>query len=282
MGIETKIEWCDHTFNPWWGCVKIDPECKNCYAASFAKRTGHAVWGGDAPRRFFGPKHWAEPVKWNREAERAGERRRVFCASMADVFENPIGPSRFDMIDTRARLFDLIEETTHLDWLLLTKRPELVTQSVPISWWDAFPLNVFMGTTGGCQATIDDNVPALLEIPAVVHFLSAEPLLGPVDILRYLHDSTCAYGGDTEHRESGIGCTCCAPREVSLDWVITGAESGGGARPMEEAWVRSLRDQCRTSGTSFFYKQKLDGKKHKVSLPILDGQQHSSFPELRS
>ena len=126
MGVETKIAWTDHTFNPWWGCVKVSPGCANCYAETFAKRTGHAVWGAETDRRFFGDKHWAEPVKWNLAAAKAGVRRRVFCGSMCDVFEGP----RPLLDDWRDQLWTLIRYTPNLDWLLLTKRPESLAEAM--------------------------------------------------------------------------------------------------------------------------------------------------------
>jgi len=252
MGADSKIEWTDHTWNPWWGCTKIDPECTHCYANDFAKRTGHQVWGADAPRRLFGAKHWNEPIKWELEAAKAGERRRVFCASMADVFED-----RRDLDEHRARLWKLIALTPHLDWMLLTKRPECMTRLTPEEWREGWPVNVWAGTSGGCQKTADDNVPDLLKVPAQVHFLSAEPLLGPV----VLHEEwTRPWSG--------------------LDLVIAGAESGAGHRGMQEEWVRSLRDQAVRHGLRFFYKQKLDERGHKVSLPLLDGKQWAQLPEV--
>lgn len=133
MGEKTKIAWADHTFSPWWGCVEVSPGCDRCYAREWAKRTGHAVWGTDAPRRSFGDKHWREPLKWYRAALQAGERRRVFCASMADVLERRSGLVGARLDEERKRLWDLIRETKGLgplsstvdmglDWLLLTKR----------------------------------------------------------------------------------------------------------------------------------------------------------------
>lgn len=292
MGADSKIEWCHHTFNPWWGCEKIDPECKNCYAASFAKRTGHAVWGTTSQRRFFGEKHWHEPLKWNEAARRAGERRRVFCASMADVFED-----RDDLLPHRERLFRLIEHCDSLDWMLLTKRPEHMQFFAADVWPGAWPSHVWAGTTGGCQKTIDDNVGELLCVNASVHFLSAEPLLEDVNIRPYLHDSTCWLLGNAPTWDApGPECTCSEPNEVGLDLVITGAESGPGARPMQEAWVRSLRNQIveanagatdylmprnRTRKVAFFYKQKLDERKQKVGLPLLDGRRWAEMPEVR-
>lgn len=218
MGDHSKIEWTDHTFNPWWGCERVSPGCQHCYAEAFSKRTGHAVWGRSAERRFFGESHWRGPLKWDRWAVADGRRARVFCASMADVFED-----RADVADERRRLFALIEETPNLDWLLLTKRPANVLRMVPAAWAEGgWPANVWIGTTVEDQTRADERVPELLKIPAAVRFLSCEPLLGPVELDPAWLD--------------GIG------------WVIAGGESGNGARPMHPEWVRRLRDQCTEVG----------------------------------
>src|ERR1043166_1801812 len=134
MGKNSSIEWTDHTFNPWWGCVKVSPACAHCYAEAWAKRVGQAVWGAAATRRFFGQTHWREPLRWNAEAKREARRRRVFCASMADVFE-----PRKELDAERAKLWALIAATPWLDWLLLTKRPGSVGALVP--WTTAWPAN---------------------------------------------------------------------------------------------------------------------------------------------
>jgi protein gp37 len=127
MGENSKIEWTTHTFNPWWGCTKVSEACKHCYAEAWAKRLGQRVWGPKSKRRFFTDQHWKQPLTWNRKAEGAKERPRVFCASMADVFEN-----QTELESHRRRLWDLIEATPNLDWLLLTKRPMNVKQ---LSGW---------------------------------------------------------------------------------------------------------------------------------------------------
>lgn len=203
MGETTAIGWTDHTFNPWWGCTKIEgpngtgSACDHCYAATFAKRTGHDVWGKDGDRRFFGDKHWNEPLKWERDAA-AGKPgpntgrpdHLVFCASMADVFE-----ARDDLNGERERLWRLIDVTPHLTWLLLTKRPEQVLRRTPWAWRVGqntspphredranWPRNVWIGTTVEDQARADLRIPRLAKIPAPVRFLSCEPLLGPIDL----------------------------------------------------------------------------------------------------
>ena len=217
----SRIEWTTHTFNPWWGCVKVSPACKHCYAESWAKRVGKDVWGIGAERRFFGDKHWAEPLRWNTAAAAEGERPRVFCASMADVFED-----RRDLDQWRDRLWGLIAATPNLDWLLLTKRPDLVSRLTP--WGDDWPSNVWIGTTVEDQDLADERLPELAVLPAAVRFISAEPLLGPVDLGRWAH---------------------------AIDWVITGGESGPKARPTSPSWFRSLLNQCMAADIPFHFKQ---------------------------
>ena len=128
MSADSKIEWTDHTFNIVWGCTKVSPGCKHCYAEGTAVWRGHDVWGPDKPRRLLSDAYWREPLKWNAAAQAAGKTARVFCSSMADVFEDREG------LDERAKLWPLIEETPWLRWLLLTKRPENVRDTVPASW----------------------------------------------------------------------------------------------------------------------------------------------------
>jgi protein gp37 len=226
MGAETEIAWTDHTFNPWWGCQRVSPGCEHCYAETFSKRVGLKVWGPTTERRRFGEKHWSEPLKWDKAAERAGTRARVFCASMADVFED-----RRDLDDERKRLFELIDETPSLDWQLLTKRPENMRRLAPIDWSGGWPENVWAGTTVEDQRRADERVPWLLEVPAVVRFLSCEPLLE--------HTHLCDYAWDVEQ----------------IDWVIVGGESGPGARPCNVDWIRSLVNQCLDAKTAVFVKQ---------------------------
>src|ERR1041385_6040256 len=142
MGDKSQIEWCDATFNPWWGCVEVSAECDRCYARTFAQRLGRATWGKDTPRRFFDDRYWRQPLAWNGKARAAGERRRVFCASMADVLEE-----RDDLETHRQRLWALIRETECLDWLLLTKRAGSLARLIP-SEILALP-NVWPGVTCG-------------------------------------------------------------------------------------------------------------------------------------
>lgn len=228
MGQFSKIQWTHHTFNPWWGCSKRpgDPACHNCYAEAMAKRYGHAVWGSKKPRRRLSDAHWRQPLKWDRDAAAAGVRERVFCASMADVFEG-----RADLDPLRRRLWDLIKLTPNLDWLLLTKRPENIKSMLGL--WPDQRGNVWLGTTAVTQRWYDERLPHLLENRAAVHFVSVEPQMEHIDLRL------------DRYPKSG-------PRPA---WVIDGGESGGKARPFEIEWARSLRDQCREAGVAFFMKQ---------------------------
>ncbi len=228
MGKDSRIEWTHHTFNPWWGCVKVSAACDHCYAETWAKRLGEQVWGAGTPRRFFSDAHWNEPLKWDRDAKIDGRRRRVFCASMADVFEN-----RPDLIEPRRRLLDLIDATPNLDWLLLTKRIHLVRKQLPKGY--DFPSNVWLGTTVENQASAKKRIKYLLDFKSPsVRFLSCEPLLGPVDLSGYL------VRGDSGTR---------------VDWVIAGGESGPGSRPMDPLWPSELQRQCAQADVAFHFKQ---------------------------
>lgn len=178
----SKIEWTHHTFNPWWGCVKVSEACAHCYAERDAKRYGHDVWGPDKPRRFQSDKYWEAPLQWDRDAAQAGEKHRVFCASMADVFEDYQGPNANKLFWERRTLWELIEVTPSLIWLLLTKRPENIIRMVPNDWRRNWPKNVWPGTTTEDQPNANKRIPELLKVPARVRFLSCEPVLGPVNL----------------------------------------------------------------------------------------------------
>lgn len=253
MGADSKIEWTHHTFNPWWGCARVSPGCEHCYAEAFAKRVGRAKWGVNEDRVVTSDKNWREPLKWNAAAEKAGERHRVFCASMADVFE-----SKSELAHWREALWDLIEKTPRLDWLLLTKRPENVASLAP--WGLNWPRNVWLGTTVEDQKRAEERIPILLRIPAAVRFLSCEPLLGPLTLRDYMLPKSagigCWHGGHLHPWEPGERCPPSLDGQPGrIDWVIVGGESGPGSRPMHPDWARSLRDQCASAGVAFHFKQ---------------------------
>lgn len=292
MGAETKIEWAHDTFNAWWGCVRVSPACEHCYAEGLDKRTGGEHWGPEAPRRFFGEKHWNEPRRWNAKAAAEGVRRRVFCSSMADVFERHRDPGINTQMDAaRSRLYRLIDETPWLDWLLLTKRAENIREMLPAEWLETPRPNVWLGTTVEDQRRAEERIPHLLGVPAAVRFLSMEPLLEEVDLEQWIErldhcgscgaengpqkDDECPECGEegtlistwghaqaeryrTRERydlSSAAGRADVDGTSPRINWVIVGGESGPGARPMDPEWARSIRDQCVGAGVPFFFKQ---------------------------
>ena len=256
MAENTKIEWAHHTFNPWYGCQRVGPGCDHCYAEGWAKRSGLVQWGAGADRRRSSDAIWKKPLKWNAEAGRLGVRYRVFCASLADVFDNAV-PSSW-----RADLFQLIERTPHLDWLLVTKRvgnvaPMMLEVARQLFWLDHLdaphlPSNVWLGITVVNQQEADRDIPRLLALPARVRFLSIEPLLGPVDLRFHIFsEPTGNFRSHAGKRQMELR----KPADGGLHWVIVGGESGHGARPMHPKWVRSLRDQCQAADVPFLFKQ---------------------------
>ncbi len=177
----TAIEWTDHMFNPWWGCSRVSPARRFCYADRDAQRYGHQVWPRHGPRRMLSEANWQRPLRWNRDAQRAGTPAKVFCASMADVFED-----HPDVAAPRERLWGLIEATPWLIWQLLTKRPENIAPMVP--WGGGWPPHVWVGTSVENQRYADERIPVLVSAAALarIRFLSCEPLLGPVDLSPWL------------------------------------------------------------------------------------------------
>ena len=289
MSRESKIEWTDATFNPWIGCTKVSPGCANCYAEAWAlrfagpRRAPH--WGDRRPRRRTTAAYWRQPLRWNAKrfmqchacgwrGECAAEligcgacgsstemndaRRRVFCASLADVFDNEVPP------EWRADLFRLIEATPHLDWLLLTKRignaQRLIEQAL-ISMGDpatdvmgGWPWpNVWLGATVVNQEEADRDIPKLLDTPAAVRFVSIEPMLGDIRLGSFLQRSPSQAFVDGRVTPDMPAWTRIG--STAIDWVIVGGESGPKARPMRPSWVRSLRDQCTAAGVPFCFKQ---------------------------
>jgi len=261
----TKIEWCDHTFNPWEGCQKVGPGCDHCYAETRNARFGGGQapnWGPGAPRRRTSEANWRKPLQWQAKAAefqaQHGRRQRVFCASLADVFDNQVP------VQWRADLLQLIDLTPDLDWLMLTKRignvvpmlSEIARAAGGVRAIDLWPRpNVWLGATITSQAEADRDIRRLLSVPARVRFLSMEPLLGPVN----LTDVPGPESGHGHHEFSPIITINALKRadwqQPHIDWVIVGGESGPGARPMHPDWARSLRDQCAAAGVPFLFKQ---------------------------
>lgn len=280
MAENSGIEWTDNTFNPWWGCVRVSPGCEHCYAETLAvTRRKLPVWGParTTDRKMMSEEYWKGPVKWNKRAEKNGVRERVFCASMADVFEAHPG-----VVVARERLFRLIEATPMLDWQLLTKRPENVMDMVPEAWRDAFPANVWIGTSVENQRYADERIPELLKIPARVRFLSCEPLLGPVDLsaVPWRHGAMAAKGwkGVLRVHSEPDDFVYWSQRDA-IQWVIVGGESGDGARPFDVAWARSIVRECQQAGVAVFVKQMGANVSGLVKLKSKKGGDISEWPE---
>jgi protein gp37 len=237
MAESTAISWAEATFNPWIGCTKVSEACRSCYAeretfVRVQREKGRELWGPTAERHRTSAANWQAVRSWNKKALAAGRRVRVFCASLADVFED-----RWDLDPWRLDLWCLIEECGALDFLLLTKRPEKIWGQLPDEWRQlGLPNNIWLGTTAENQETFNRRVPELLQVPAIVHWLSAEPLLGPISLDYNVGTITMISGN-------------------KLRWVIVGGESGPDARPIHPAWVRSIRDECIAAGTAFHFKQ---------------------------
>lgn len=268
---DSKISWTHHTFNPWRGCTKVSDGCKHCYAETMSKRNPAVLglWGPQGVRAPAAESYWKQPERWNHEAQASGERRRVFCASLADAFEGPetMPVESWPVVEAaRTRLFALVERTRWLDWLLLTKRPENMPRFAPLSWARGWPDNVWAMTSVENQKEADRRIPLLLQVPAKVRGLSCEPLLGDVDLTHWLK-----YGEFSPYGRRAI------------HWVIVGGESGADARPMFAAWARSLRDQCIDAGVAFHFKQHgeyLDGVRvgKRLAGRLLDDKEWNEVP----
>ena len=251
MAETTGIAWTDSTWNPWIGCTKYGPGCDNCYAeALMDKRWRRVQWGKGKPRQKTSAANWQAPLRWEKHHEAFalahGRRRRVFCASLADVFDNE-APRAW-----RRELFELIEATPHLDWLLLTKRIGNVPAMLKHDGdREALPANVWLGATMVNQAEYDRDVPKLAAVGASVRFLSVEPMLGPI--------------------RGGLALR-------GLDWVIVGGESGAKARPIQREWIQSLRAECAAAGVAFFFKQ-WGGPSATAGGCCLDGSEAKEWPK---
>lgn len=219
----TKIEWCDHTFNPWIGCTMISEGCVHCYASAIEKRFGRDPYDKDRDRVRTSADYWKQPERWSEQAYRDHVRRRVFVGSMCDVFDEQVPRFWFDDLMT------LVSRCRGLDWLFLTKRILNSPDYFKASHWG----NVWLGVSVENQKRARERIPMLRRIPGVGRrFLSVEPLLGPVQL--------DAYNDEGPH---------------AIDWVIVGGESGPNARPMEIEWVQDIKRQCIWNGWRLFVKQ---------------------------
>ena len=265
MGKDSGISWTDHTFSPWWGCEKVSPACENCYAESTANRWGKNVWGKNAPRRFMSENHWRQPLKWNKAAAKAEKPALVFCASMADVFED-----RPDLVGARQSLWDLIEITPWLRWMLLTKRPENILDMQPAAWKRNPRRNVWHGTTAENQRRADERIPILRRVPSQLLWVSAEPLLGAIDFSNHLPQGChCGARGNAD-------CMCF--NLPGIDWIIVGGESGAKARPLQSTWANMIRAQCLERGARYHFKQTGGVLARKLGLKNKEGKDASEWP----
>lgn len=268
MGEKTGIAWTDSTFNPWIGCTMVSPACANCYAEQSKPTKQHGVrWGPGQPRHRTGPETWRKPLRWNREAEASGVRRKVFCLSLGDWLDPEIP------VEWLSDLLELIGETPWLDWQLLTKRPECWKErmeavvahgdSKTSRWADKpaavaagtwlsgirIPPNVWVGCTVEDQQRANERIPLLLRIPALVRFLSMEPLLEGINLFQASRPGDGTYIAEFSARNTALG---------DLNWVIVGGESGDKARPFNLGWARDIMRQCEAAGVAVFIKQMGD------------------------
>jgi protein gp37 len=246
MAKNSKIAWTDHTFNPWLGCQHWSKGCDHCYADTLMNRMGLDVFGGRSKRqRTKGP--WVEVPRWNRSAERVEKPAKVFCASLADVFEDAPGPNEW-----RPEAWDLIRACPWLDFQLLTKRPENIAAMLPEDWGEGWP-NVWLGTSIEDREVVF-RARILAQVPAFVRFISYEPAIGPV-----FPDGSIRGGDDGEAGPSWrVWSDGYNGPELDLDgigWLICGGESGPGFRPMGLRWAQDAHEACRNTGTPFFFKQ---------------------------
>lgn len=250
MGKNSAISWCTHTFNPWIGCTKVSPACDYCYAETLMDHRYHRVkWGPHGERSRTSHGNWRQPMRWAREAAAAYAagatmRHTVFSASLADWLDNQV-PQEW-----RDDLGVLIGNTPELDWLLLTKRPENYRKLAP--WHpEQPPANVCLGVSTEDQERFDHRWPIISKFPAKVHFISAEPLLGPIDIR--------------------------GQQAILPEWVITGGESGPKHRQLDMENVRLLRDQAEPLLIPFHHKQN-GGRRGDENGCLVDGEEWKQFP----
>jgi len=241
----TRIEWTDETWNPITGCTPISAGCAHCYAQRMSLRLAGRCGYPKAPHSFdvtFHEDKLRQPLKWKKP-------RRIFVCSMGDLFHIDVRPQWLEDI------FAVIKRCQQHTFQILTKRPGKM--KTWFEWYGSIPENVQLGTTPENQAMADLRIPILLQIPAAVHFVSIEPMLGPVKLFGFCSPT---WGK--------------LPPSAFLHWVIVGAETGPGARHMDLNWARSVRDQCQAAGVAYFFKKDSQGRH------TLDGRVWEQFPEV--
>ncbi len=254
MAERTAIEWTQSTWNPVTGCTKVSPGCAYCYAERITRRYGGKPFTPNQTEIKTHPERLQWPMKWKRP-------RMIFTCSMADLFHEAVPVSFI------AEVISVMERTPQHVYQVLTKRPDRMAAF--FDDWGAPPPNVWIGVSAENQWWADSRIPVILRIPAKVHFVSCEPLLGPMNLAKWL-------GPDT------------------LNWVIVGGESGGPAKrrlvetcsvarwkPKASAldWARQLREQCFTAGVAFFFKQ-WGGPRPTSAGRVLEGDTWDGWPEV--
>lgn len=262
MGEHTAISWTNHTFNPWIGCTKVSPGCANCYAEKQNERHKWTCgWGPGEERHITSASSWNAIAKWAKTARATGKREKVFCASLADIFDHEAP------VFARRALWHLLTLTSDaLDFQIVTKRPQRIEQVMKeddLAHDFFLAHNVWLIASTENQEWFDKRVPYLLRVPAAVHGVSAEPLLGAIDGSKYLRKTLCQVcNGTASVPVEGNGDTPCPAclnsnngrgNAPSLNWVIVGGESQVGARPMPPDAARRVRDQCVEYGVAFFF-----------------------------
>ena len=281
--MKTGIEYGQVAWNPVTGCTKISEACQNCWAERMSKRlAGRCGYDKDEPFKVtLHPDRLDQPLKWKKP-------RTVLVSFMGDLFHEDVPTTFIDQV------LEIIASCPQHTFLALTKRPENLEHKIYGTTTDNpfrqlgggdYLANLWLGVTAENQARADERIPVLLQIPAAVRFVSIEPMLGPVDLSKYL---TCQFyaGEEMEWRKGtivpeGYPKLRAARIRSRIDWVICGGQTGPGARPMHPDWVRSLRDQCITADVPFFLKQmEINGR--TVKMPELDGKIWAQFPEVRA
>lgn len=277
MGERTTIEWTQRTWNPWRGCTKVSPGCAKCYMFREQERYGQDPAAVVRTR----PATFNAPLRWEKRLAAEDRRELVFTCSWSDWFHEDADAWRGDA-------WAIVRSTPHLTYQILTKRPERIRAHLPFDWGRGYP-NVWLGTSIENQRWAVRAL-HLLTVPAAVHFVSAEPLLGPLDLTRVRHPEDPTPSGlrpvfDTVESNvlagtviNSAGIEYQQARRIA--WVIVGGESGPTHRPMQADWARALRDQCRSAKTAFFLKQ-LGGPanaKQGGAHAILDGQRYTAMP----
>lgn len=250
MGQNSSIEWTDHTFNPWKSCSRISPGCEHCYAEAMANRFGWG-WGPTAERKRTSAENWRKPYRWRKGARERGVRARVFCASVADIFDDHPSIAQ----EWRDLLWTTIQDTGDwLDWLLLTKLPQNILKLWP--WGIQPPKQVWIGTSVESEE-YTKRIPYILEIKATVRFVSYEPALGPVKWARWISGNctTCGEPCREYHETTSIHFPCGFERTRGIDWLIVGGESGHAARPMNVEWIKEVIDAGMAFNIPVFVKQ---------------------------